>query len=161
MKRSSTFVVGIFLFVTVMLPGHAAAQTCVESPAGLVSWWPGDGNAEDIQNGNDGTLMNGASFAPGMVGEAFSLDGVDDHVLIGNPANLQLQDFTIDLWVKPDMLSFTTGDVAILVYGSGGYGITLCTASGPSGCNPVRNGSIALTKVGFNNVAVSNFPDTE
>jgi len=41
---------------------HAAAQECVEPPDNLVSWWPGDGNARDIQGANDGTLQNGATL---------------------------------------------------------------------------------------------------
>ncbi len=32
----------------------AGAQACVEPPAGLVSWWPADGNANDVQGVNDG-----------------------------------------------------------------------------------------------------------
>src|SRR5439155_8470225 len=31
--------------------------TCVTPPSGMVSWWPGDGNANDIQGGNNGTLQ--------------------------------------------------------------------------------------------------------
>jgi hypothetical protein len=44
------------------------------------------GNVSDIADGNDGTLANGATFAAGRVGQAFSLDGVNDHVLLGDPA---------------------------------------------------------------------------
>jgi hypothetical protein len=39
------------------LASHAIAQNCLQPPAGLVGWWPGDGNANDIQDGNNGTLM--------------------------------------------------------------------------------------------------------
>ena len=71
----------------------------VPPPAGLVSWWPGDGNANDITDGNDGTLVGGATFAPGMVGEAFSLDGVDDFVEIPDPDNVESPTGTMTLWV--------------------------------------------------------------
>ena len=57
--------------------GHVAAQTCVDPPEGLISWWPAEGNADDILGDNDGTLVNGATFAPGMVGQAFSFDGTE------------------------------------------------------------------------------------
>jgi hypothetical protein len=42
-------------------------------------------------------------FATGTVGQAFSLDGVDDHVNAGSNASLQFGSgaFTIELWVKP------------------------------------------------------------
>ena len=33
--------------------------TCVEPPSQMVSWWPGDGNANDIQGSNNGSLQNG------------------------------------------------------------------------------------------------------
>ena len=139
MNRSSTFIVGIFLLAITMIPSPGAAEECVEPPAGLVSWWPGDGNAEDIHGSNDGTLMNGAGFAPGMVGEAFSINGANDEVLIGNPANLQLQDFTIDAWVKPNRLDLLSNH--ILLYGQGGYGFLFCRPTGPSRMlkNPLSN----------------------
>ncbi len=71
-------------------------------PAGLVNWWPGDRHANDIVGGNHGTLENGATFASGKVGQAFSLDGEDDFVNV--PDNEQLNfatnDFTVDFWVN-------------------------------------------------------------
>ena len=42
--------------------GLASAQSCVTPPSGLVSWWPGDGDAKDIIDGNDGILKNSASW---------------------------------------------------------------------------------------------------
>ena len=74
---------------------------CVPIPSGLVSWWPGDGNANHIVNGNNGTLVNGATFAPGFVGQAFSLDGVNDFVTVPDAANLKFgpnSPMTIELW---------------------------------------------------------------
>ena len=40
---------------------HAAAAGCFPAPAGLVGWWPGDGNANDIASTNNGTLEGGAT----------------------------------------------------------------------------------------------------
>ena len=93
------------LAVLCFLSSSASAQTCVQPPAGVVSWWPGDGNADDIQNGNDGTLQNGAMFAQGIVGQAFSLDGSDDFVNVGNAPTLHVSggNFTVDAWVKFDI----------------------------------------------------------
>ncbi|MHC4236297.1 MAG: serine/threonine protein kinase, partial [Planctomycetota bacterium] len=59
---------------------------------------------------NDGTLVNGATFAAGLVtsgtGEAFSLDGVDDYVDLGTAVgNFGTGDFTVDLWVNFRSLS--------------------------------------------------------
>jgi hypothetical protein len=50
---------------------------------------------------HDGTLVGDATYAPGMVGQAFSLDGDGDYVSIPNSSDWDLQgDFTIDLWVR-------------------------------------------------------------
>ena len=67
----------------------------------MIGWWPGDGNANDIMGSNDGTPVNGATFAAGLIGQAFSLDGVDDSVSFGNTiGNLGTADFTVDLWLR-------------------------------------------------------------
>ena len=67
----------------------------------MIGWWPGDGNANDIMGSNDGTPVNGATFAAGLIGQAFSLDGVDDSVSFGNTiGNLGTADFTADLWLR-------------------------------------------------------------
>lgn len=80
---------------------HVAVQSCIAPPVGLISWWPGDGTAENIVSPNDGTLIGDASFAPGLVDEAFSLDGDGDWVDFGNDPiyNFGSSDFTISLWV--------------------------------------------------------------
>ena len=54
--------VALLVFLAVLAnTQQAQAQVCAPTPAGLVSWWPGDGNAKDMVGGNDGTLLNGAS----------------------------------------------------------------------------------------------------
>lgn len=68
----------------------------------MVSWWGGDGNPNDIVGTNHGTLVGDTTYAPGMVGQAFSLDGVNDLVSIPYSATLDLQGgFTVDAWVRP------------------------------------------------------------
>src|SRR5262249_44765099 len=37
--------------------------TAPRIPDGIAGWWPGDGNANDIVGGNNGTLQGGATFA--------------------------------------------------------------------------------------------------
>ena len=44
-------------------------------PANMIAWWPGDGNAADIQGGHYGILRGDAAFGTGEVGSAFSLGG--------------------------------------------------------------------------------------
>jgi hypothetical protein len=79
----------------------ATAQVCVPPPAGLVSWWPGDGNANDIKGSNNGTLVNSATFAAGMVGQAFSFNG-SNYVEVPDAPNLDFgpnSPMSIDMWV--------------------------------------------------------------
>jgi hypothetical protein len=78
------------------------ALTCTSPPSGLVSWWPGDGNAHDIVGTNDGTLLNAVTFAPGKVGQAFSLNGVNQYVNVGSSTTFDVLNFTIDAWVHVD-----------------------------------------------------------
>src|SRR2546427_8380874 len=87
---------------TIFHAGSFGKCHCVSPPSGLVSWWPGDGNAKDIVGPNDGTLVNGATFAPGKVGQAFSLNGVDQYVNVGSSATFDVLNFTIDAWVHID-----------------------------------------------------------
>jgi uncharacterized repeat protein (TIGR01451 family) len=82
-----------------------ASSVCVAPPANMVAWYPGDGNANDIQGGNNGSLQNGATFAAGEVGQAFSFDGVDDQVVVPHNANQNTgSQITIDAWVNPSSL---------------------------------------------------------
>lgn len=78
------------------------AGACTTPPSDIVGWWPGDGNADDIAGGNDGSLTNGATFAAGAVGDAFSFDGVDDYVAAPSVAPLlTTNQITMAVWVKP------------------------------------------------------------
>lgn len=79
------------------------ADDCVEPPSGLVGWWPGDGSAADLVAGNDGTLVGGVTFAAGMVGQAFSLDGVHDGISIlkdGSSLEMDTGNFSVGAWVS-------------------------------------------------------------
>jgi len=80
----------------------------------MVAWWPADENASDVVGSANGTLQHGASFATGIVGQGFSLDGVDDYVDFGNAPSLHVSsgDFSIDAWVRFDAI--TAADMSIV-----------------------------------------------
>jgi hypothetical protein len=98
--------IAAFLVVTGLFVSYAVAQVCVTPPTGMVSWWPGDENANDIQGAHHGALQNGATFAPGKVGQAFDLDGLNDFVQVADSSawDFGTNDFTIDLWVNFDQV---------------------------------------------------------
>ena len=75
--------------------------TAIAAPPGLIAWWPGNGNAADMAGNNDGVLMNGATFAAGMVGQAFKLDGVNDFVQVAHDPSLNpAGGLTIEAWIN-------------------------------------------------------------
>jgi hypothetical protein len=79
---------------------------CVPAVAGLVGWWPGDGNANDIAGTNNGMLQGGATAdAPAVVGTGFSLDGTNMYVEIPDAPELKPAELTVECWVKWDNLS--------------------------------------------------------
>ncbi len=55
-------------------------STCTPPPSGLINWFRAEYNANDSVLSNIGYVQNGAGYAPGKVGQAFSFDGVDDNV---------------------------------------------------------------------------------
>ncbi len=73
-----------------------------QPPSGLVAWWPGDNTTDDIIGGHNAELRNGATYAIGFAGQAFSLDGINDFVNVADASafNFGTSDFTIDLWVN-------------------------------------------------------------
>jgi len=74
---------------------------CVSPPSNMVAWWPGDDNANDIQGGHNGTLQGTATFAPGLVTQAFSFSASNDAVLVpDSPAFAITQDLTLDTWIN-------------------------------------------------------------
>ena len=79
----------------------SGASRAIQRPSGLVSWWPGDGNANDISGDNHGNLSVDTTFAPGMVAQGFSFDEAGDFVLVPDSASLNITgDVTVDLWAK-------------------------------------------------------------
>ncbi len=84
-------------------PWIACAQPCAAPPAGLVSWWPAEGTANDLANTNHGELVGGVSFGSGKVGQAFSVSG-GSFVRVPKSASLDVGlggGFTIEAWINP------------------------------------------------------------
>ncbi len=83
-------------------PAGKINPNCVAASTNAIAWWPSDGNAFDIAHTNMGTLINGASFDSGVVGQAFSLNGTGAHVRMhDNPDFHVTNAITIEAWVFP------------------------------------------------------------
>ena len=73
---------------------------CVSPPSGLISWWPAEGDARDIISGNSGVLVNGTSFAPGKVGQAFVFNGINQVLQVADSPSLNpTNGLTLEGWV--------------------------------------------------------------
>jgi hypothetical protein len=97
---------GVHTFTNGVTLKTAGSQTITATgtaiPAGLISWWPGEGNANDIVGGNNGVLVGGVTFAPGEVGQAFSLNGSSAYVSAPSTTltGLLSHAFSIELWAN-------------------------------------------------------------
>jgi hypothetical protein len=120
----------------------AALLPLGRADAALISYWSGDGNADDSVGPNSGTLVNGASFAPGKIGQAFSFDGTSylEAPSIGLPTGGQ--DRSIDLWFQVNSYSDTVEEAFLAGYGAFGFfdqsyalGVVHFNISGPQDDN--------------------------
>lgn len=100
--RTPLMALAIGLALGLSATQKASAQTCIPPPSDMVSWWAGDGNTNDTQGMNHGTLQNNAGFSPGLVNQAFSFAGTTDFVHISNSPSLTINSpFTLEFWFVP------------------------------------------------------------
>lgn len=112
LRKLISFILLTFMLSVSILPafGQGSIYTvgsgnCVTPPTGLVAWWPGNGNAEDIQNGHDGLTQN-ITYPNDYFDinrQSFAFNGVNSSIKVdAHPGlNVGTGDFTIELWVKP------------------------------------------------------------
>lgn len=98
---------------------------------------------DDSGSGNNGSVQGTIDVVEGQLGNALRFDGQHTTVTLGNKENLQLQNFTIVMWIKRGNADRVApeGDGAIFGYGQNGYSIGLRT-----------EGQIYLSKIGIDNV---------
>ena len=78
------------------------SSSCDPEPSGLVSWWPAEGNANDIIGTNNGVLEGGLGFAPGEVGQAFFFNNTNNDVKVPASSSLNVgagNGFTLEAWI--------------------------------------------------------------
>lgn len=71
---------------------------CITSAAGLAAWLPGEGNALNAAGLPHGVWQGTASYRTGLVGQAFSFDGVDDYLELANSSTVQPASLTVECW---------------------------------------------------------------
>ncbi len=104
-QTSWSFIIMVAIAASIMLLGAGGARGagCVGAPEGSFSWWTGNSTALDSGGPNNGILMNGATYAEGKVGKAFSFAGAgyvqapDTNLPTGNGPR------TLAFWMKTDV----------------------------------------------------------
>ena len=110
---------GTFISATIVPTVSAGPTSCVPVPAGLVGWWSGEGSALDSTGTNNGTLQGGASFLPGVVGQAFNFSPANGTVIVPDSTSLRLtSQLTIEAWIN----TRGTGSDYSIVAKNGGTG---------------------------------------
>jgi hypothetical protein len=132
--QSGTYAVGVTNLLGGTLSSNAVltvtvAPPCAPPPAGLVSWWPAEGDTYDIIGTNNGAVVNGVGFSTAKVGQGFSLNGAGAFVQVpDNPSLSFSNDFSIELWYKDAGLQ--PGQYGALIAkrlpsGACNYGVTI------------------------------------
>jgi hypothetical protein len=82
-------------------PSQSFAEIDTETCVAAWLFEEGAGNiAEDSsENGNDGDIEGGPSWADGVFGKALDFDKVDDQIIIPDSASLELEHLTMAAWV--------------------------------------------------------------
>jgi cysteine-rich repeat protein len=108
-----------------VVSGDGCSSTCIIEagcPGGMISYWKGEGNANDVLGINNGTPQGSLSYAPGKVagGQAFSLNGNGDYISVQSPVNIPTGNspYAIEAWFYPN----SVGAKGILGYGNYGAG---------------------------------------
>lgn len=109
--------------------GYGISANCaVSPPERLVSWWTANVNANDEMGLNNGTLENGANFAPGEVGYAFDLNGSGEYVSVPSTSSLEITNtITIVAWVNSAEPAIQQGILEKYGPSAGGYALRIAS----------------------------------
>ncbi len=106
------------------LSAGAASPTCIEPPSGLVSWWPGDTNKDDLSGLNNPNAESAVTLVPGEVLHGFSL-GTNGYLQVAPSESLANQTFTWAAWVKPMGPGPDPGGSALIIQDIDDYNIAV------------------------------------
>ncbi len=141
------------------------AQTPIVPPSGLVGWWSGDGNANDIAGTNNGAFVGNfgiPDFAVGKVGQNFKFQFNLNTVQVPDNSTLDFTNaFTMEMWVAPTEVGSPSGTTFFISKGNfsfantQSYGIIF----GDTGriVNRVGNGSTLATLVSNASLPLNTF----
>lgn len=99
--NNKLYIVLLLAIVPLTSQFSTAVSPCSQPPSGLVSWWPGDTNENDIVDGNSPSVVSGVSLVSGEVLDGFTFTS-NGYIEIPHAANLANQKFSWVAWAKPE-----------------------------------------------------------
>ncbi len=118
----------------------SSALSCAPAPSGLISWWPGEGDAHDVGPGANNGAITGADgvvfFGPAKVNQGFlinnpSFDPSPQFIQVPHKANLNLTSaVTLESWVKLNSTPAPAADFVVAIKGANfeNYGVYITNA---------------------------------
>ncbi len=85
--------------------------------SGLVAWWPGEGNANDISGNNNNGRPQNITYVTGEVRQAFHYNGSNSLITVPPSTSLAVSNLTIECWVFP---TDSGRPCPVVEYGGGG-----------------------------------------
>jgi len=138
-------------------------------PEGCVLWYSfdtdeGERVTDKSGHGNHGQVQGATYAANGKIGGAMQFGQVRAAVRVGNPEVLQLQDFTISVWMKRDSKTQVSRDIAddgeLFGYGRNGYIVGIHPAGrlflSKNGLDQVQSQTL-VADTEFHHVTVAKF----
>jgi hypothetical protein len=124
------------------------------TPPGAISYWSANGTTVDSISGNNGVLMSGATYGPGVSGQAFSLDGIGSYVQVTGTTDIS-GPRSMAMWVYAQ--TSTSGRGMPLMSGGGAdfWGILNGQPYIDHWGTPKYQSSLALKPNAWNHVAVT------
>ncbi|MBK8313658.1 MAG: Ig-like domain repeat protein [Acidobacteria bacterium] len=87
--------------------GLFQAGQCAAVPESLASIYKGEGNANDLAGGKNGTLIGDVGYVAGRVGQAFSFPGGEASIQV--PSQNLGSNFSVEFWMNPSRLVLGNG----------------------------------------------------
>ncbi len=104
--------------------GDLKCRVVDDTKAGLVAYYPFNGNANDASGNNNNGVNNGATFISGKTGQGANFNGINNYIEVADSSSLKSlsNGLTIGLWIK----SSSTFGIPISRWSNspiGGYGL--------------------------------------
>lgn len=106
MNKLSKFNLVVSLLLALNIGGALQTKAdCTPAPSGIVGWWPGEGNGNDLIGGNTANVAAGVTYPASEVGQGFLLNNpTNAYFVIPRSASLNVGlggGFTMEAWINP------------------------------------------------------------